>query len=377
MPPRESVMEIALESPATKDREPSPGPLILIADDDPMTLKLLRATLEMAKFRVVTASNGLEVLQNTLEHKPDLLLLDVMMPHLSGFQVCRQIKEDPKQLFLPVILVTGMSESEHKVNALNVGADDLITKPYLAIELLARVRSLLRMRHLIESKRQEDLARAGLERELALEKLRREEETRRKFFYKEVIYAVSGGKLVLWEPSDLKAGLAEVEFSQRLELLGPRNVRDARRMVEHFMRAAGAQEELTCDLALCASEAATNVLKHAGTGYMQIGFSRAAESQGMKVSLLFEDEGPGIAPETLPRATLQKGFSTLGNLSLGMGFHILLELLDRIYLCPGPPGTRLWLEKFLDCPPTDVLARFQVTEDWSPAFGLLPDSEIP
>ena len=345
-------------------------PLVLIADDDPLSLVLLEGILKHAQFQVVTASNGQEVMEKLDHVSPQLLLLDVMMPHLTGFEVCRRIKQDPDRLFLPVILVTGLSESEHKVHALDVGADDLLNKPYCSVELVARVRSLLRMRHLIENKLKEDQERSLLERELALERVRREEETRRKSFYKEVIFAVSGGKLVLTEPSEVSALLSQIKFTERLTIQGPENVKDARRLAERFLQAAGATHEVTSDLVLCASEAATNVLKHAGGGTMQVGFSRIppngeAAENGVRATMFFEDEGPGIAADTLPRATLQKGFSTLGKLSLGVGFSILLELVDRISLCPGPPGTRVILEKELHRAPVDGLAAYEAMGNWT------------
>jgi DNA-binding response OmpR family regulator/anti-sigma regulatory factor (Ser/Thr protein kinase) len=361
---------IVLYSPASKELNgQTDRPLVLIADDDPLSLELLEAILQSAHFQVVKASNGREVMEKLDHLRPQLLLLDVMMPHLTGFEVCRSIKQDPDRLFLPVILVTGLSESEHKVHALNVGADDLLNKPYCAVELIARVRSLLRMRHLIENKLKEDHERSLLEGELALERLRRDEESRRKSFYKEVIYAVSGGKLVLTEPTELTALLEKIQFTERISILGPENVRDARRLAERFLLRAGASQEVTSDLVLCASEAATNVLKHAGSGTMHVGFCRIPSDApnangGVRATMFFEDQGPGIAPDTLPRATLQKGFSTLGKLSLGVGFSILLELVDRISLCPGPPGTQVVLEKDLHSKPRDGLAAYEAMGNW-------------
>jgi len=119
-------------------------PTILIVEDEAPLLTLMRYNLEKQGFRVEEATDGQEALLRVAENKPDLVLLDWMLPTLSGIEVCRQIRRRPATRDLPVIMVTARTEDQDAVRALDIGADDYITKPFAVEALLARIRALLR-----------------------------------------------------------------------------------------------------------------------------------------------------------------------------------------------------------------------------------------
>jgi adenylate cyclase len=123
----------------------TPDPLILVVDDLPQNVRLLDAVLSPQGFRVATASSGKEALDVLSKEHPDLVLLDILMPGIDGYEVCRRIREDPGTAFLPVIMITA-SEGEDKIRAIESGADDFVHKPFDQAELLARVRSLVRVK---------------------------------------------------------------------------------------------------------------------------------------------------------------------------------------------------------------------------------------
>ncbi|WP_203076036.1 phosphate regulon transcriptional regulator PhoB [Falsiroseomonas ponticola] len=119
-------------------------PTILVVEDEAPLLTLLRYNLEKQGFRVEEATDGQEALLRVAEGKPDLILLDWMLPQLSGLEVCRQIRRRPNTRDLPIIMVTARTEDQDAVRALDTGADDYIAKPYVMDALLARIRALLR-----------------------------------------------------------------------------------------------------------------------------------------------------------------------------------------------------------------------------------------
>jgi putative two-component system response regulator len=129
---------------------------ILVADDHTPNRDLFQEILVSAGFTVLMAEDGAAALQKFKRVKPDLVLLDVMMPHLNGFEVCARIKADKETCLTPVILVTALSAKEDRVAGITAGADDFLTRPVDSSELLARVRSLLRLkRHTDELERAE------------------------------------------------------------------------------------------------------------------------------------------------------------------------------------------------------------------------------
>jgi adenylate cyclase len=124
---------------------------ILVVDDTPKNVKLLADLLTVKGYTVVTAASGREALALVGAEKPDLVLLDVVMPEMSGYEVCRKIRENPATQILPVMMVTALDPSEERIKGLDAGADDFLTKPINQAELLARVRSLLRIKELYDT----------------------------------------------------------------------------------------------------------------------------------------------------------------------------------------------------------------------------------
>ena len=130
---------------------------ILIVDDHEDNVEVLRARLEARGYRTEAAGDGREALEKVMAAPPDLVLLDVMMPHVDGMEVARRIKADKSLPFIPIIMQTALDSTEHKVEGLDAGADDYITKPINFAELEARVRSMLRVKQLQEEvQRQRD-----------------------------------------------------------------------------------------------------------------------------------------------------------------------------------------------------------------------------
>lgn len=127
-------------------------PLVMVVEDDAAIATLLRYNLEKGGFRVEEAVDGQEAITRIAETKPDLVLLDWMLPVMSGIEVCRQIRRRPETREMPVIMVTARAEDQDAVRALNTGADDYITKPFSVDALLARVRALLRRSSTIVAK---------------------------------------------------------------------------------------------------------------------------------------------------------------------------------------------------------------------------------
>jgi two-component system phosphate regulon response regulator PhoB len=121
-----------------------PRPLVLVVEDEPALVTMLRYNLEKQGFRVDEAGDGEEALTRIAELPPDLVLLDWMLPVMSGIEVCRQVRRRPTTRDLPIIMVSARTDDQDAVRGLNTGADDYITKPFNMDALLARMRALLR-----------------------------------------------------------------------------------------------------------------------------------------------------------------------------------------------------------------------------------------
>jgi len=131
------------------------GGVVLVVDDNTQNAELLEAYLDDLGVTVAIAADGEAALGQVATHPPDLVLLDIMMPRMSGYQVCERLKSDPATRDIPVIMVTALGEVGDVERAVEAGADDFLTKPVNKLELLTRARSLLRVRRL-----QADLDRA-------------------------------------------------------------------------------------------------------------------------------------------------------------------------------------------------------------------------
>ena len=119
---------------------------ILVVDDLPANTRVLEALLLRDGYRVTCAENGEQALEEVAKCRPDLVLLDILMPKLDGYEVCRRLKSDPATRLIPVVLVTGLADTDSRIRGLEVGADDFMSKPFIIPEMRARVASLLRIK---------------------------------------------------------------------------------------------------------------------------------------------------------------------------------------------------------------------------------------
>jgi diguanylate cyclase (GGDEF)-like protein len=140
---------------------------ILVVDDVPVNVQLLKTYLSAEGYTVLSAGDGNEAIAQVEEHLPDLILLDVMMPEMNGFEVCKILKSNTDTKFIPVIMVTALNELADKIKGIDSGADEFLSKPFHKLELLARVRSLLRQKEL-----HDELQEKVLELETAREELK-------------------------------------------------------------------------------------------------------------------------------------------------------------------------------------------------------------
>ncbi|HUK61339.1 MAG TPA: PleD family two-component system response regulator [Stellaceae bacterium] len=185
---------------------------ILVVDDVEVNVRLLEAKLTAEYFNVLTANDGFAALRIAAEERPDLVLLDVMMPKLDGFEVCRRLKADDATRDIPVVMVTALSEASDRVRGLEAGADDFLTKPVNDTALFARVRSLVRLRRMMDEWRhREDVY--GRFSEL-MEESRAAEET-------------APARILLWEENAFAATrLAEMLAPLANELIRPSTPED-------------------------------------------------------------------------------------------------------------------------------------------------------
>ncbi len=136
---------------------------VLVVDDNERNLKLLEALLTNEYYDVILAHDGFEALEITKTKKPDIILLDVMMPGMDGFETCKKLKENPATAHIPVVMVTALSDRSDRVKGLESGADDFLTKPVKEVPLLARVRSLVRFKVILDELRLRDKTGSSME----------------------------------------------------------------------------------------------------------------------------------------------------------------------------------------------------------------------
>ena len=173
---------------------------VLVVDDIPANRKLLTDVLSNAGYVVIAASSGEEALEKVASAKPDLVLLDILMPGLNGYEVCQRLRADPTTGVLPVVMVTALDPTEERIKGLDAGADDFLTKPVNAAELLARVRSLLRIKSLYDTVQVQSVElvelNAGLEKRVQeqLGELQRLDQLKR-FFAPQIAELIVSGEM--------------------------------------------------------------------------------------------------------------------------------------------------------------------------------------
>jgi CheY-like chemotaxis protein len=132
------------------DNQQRKTPVILVVDDNRENLELLEAYLEDIDCRAIPATDGPEALEIVKKDNPDLILLDIMMPKMSGFEVCRRVKNDPATAHIPIIMVTALNEFGDMQRGVDCGTDDFVSKPVNKIELLTRVKTMLKLKHITD-----------------------------------------------------------------------------------------------------------------------------------------------------------------------------------------------------------------------------------
>ncbi|MFH1615529.1 MAG: response regulator [Planctomycetota bacterium] len=125
-------------------------PTILVVDDNQQNLELIQAYLEDIDCVTIPAGDGIEALKIIKRNPPDLILLDIMMPQMSGFELCRRVKADPKTTAIPIIMVTALTELGDIERGIDSGTDDFLSKPVNKWELLTRVKTMLKLKHLTD-----------------------------------------------------------------------------------------------------------------------------------------------------------------------------------------------------------------------------------
>ena len=133
-----------------EDKSQQKLPVILVVDDNQQNLELLQAYLEDVDCTTLTAKDGLEALDAVSNEPPDLILLDVMMPKMSGFEVCKRLKNDPKTTDIPIIMVTALNEFGDIERGIDSGTDDFLSKPVNKLELLTRIKTMLKLKHVTD-----------------------------------------------------------------------------------------------------------------------------------------------------------------------------------------------------------------------------------
>jgi len=320
----------------TKAEHMSKGKIIVV-DDTTASLTLLTRTLVMDGFDVRPADSGALALASAEQDVPDLVLLDIRMPEMDGFEVCRRLRLDERTHNVPIIFLSAAGELEDRIAGLSMGAVDYLTKPFYREELLARVRT-----HVELARLRADLEAAVAERTSDLtdanEKLRQNAEFQRRFL-RDVLASVSNGVLTLChEMDDIPAPLS-TPVGDPIVLTFGDSLRELRDRTAEAADKVQLDDARVLDIVTAAHEAGMNSIVHVGAGVAQVTIDEAAG----KVQIRVEDTGAGISLEQLPRAAFQKGYTTSG--TLGYGMKIMLGMVDSVFLLTGSTGTTVVLEQ--------------------------------
>lgn len=314
---------------------------ILVVDDDQRNVRLMESILRANGYPVITANDGEEALDKIMAENPDLVLLDVMMPRMSGFEVCQRVRNRYETRLLPVIMVTALNALEEKVQALEIGADDFLSKPINKTELLAKLRSVLRVKAL-----HDEVERTRRELEAKNRELTRMEEFKEKVVQmvvhdlKNPLAGIMGNLQLLeirgasLDPSQFQEILGRTEESSKQLMTMILNILDVARLDERKLilrrkrlrpeelvstslrevQGLAAREEVTlvADLApglpdlvgdpellvRILGNLVSNALKHTPPeGRVEVG----AASEGEALRFWVKDSGEGIPSDLLPR----------------------------------------------------------------------------
>ncbi len=344
---------------------------LLLVDDQPNNLTALRAILEPLGRDLVSASSGAEALRHVLTDDFAVILLDVQMPGMDGFETATRIRQREKSRYIPIIFVTANGNDPSFIEqAYAAGAVDYLQKPYNARVLQAKVAvfvDLFQQREQIKS--QATLLGESRQRETLMEhtirEQRREQEhlremtrqeaekavlareieqmaVRQRSFLREVLASLTEGRLHLCDSEkDLPAPL--IPMSEPIPLTVA-TLRVLRRFIADRMHAAAWPSERAHDLETAVGEAAMNAVVHGKNATGQL----CADKGTAAFQVWLRDSGSGISEDSLHRATLERGYTTAG--TLGHGFWMMLKTADRVYLLTGAKGTTIVIEQERDPP---------------------------
>ena len=322
---------------------------ILMVDDRPENLIALEATLDPLGHHLVRARSGAEALKRLLLDDYALILLDVQMPGMDGFETATRIKEREKSRYIPIIFLTALSTHEQDIfQGYTSGAVDYIAKPFnpdilrskvrIFLELFEKTEQIKAQAALLRESDRRDGERRRRQMQKDLEQKHLMEMARLQFgFLRDVLLSVTEGRLRLCQSED--------EFPKPLSVpvghvsLAPHGaIRDLRDCARIAAAKAGLPDLRWQDLMTAASEAAMNAVVHGSQGEGHVYLDPAGA-----VQVWIRDRGRGIAIENISRATLERGYTTAG--TMGHGFWMILETVDRVFLSTGPTGTTIVMEQ--------------------------------
>jgi signal transduction histidine kinase len=355
---------------------------VLVVDDEPRNLEVVSTLLSLHGFQVITAEDGETALAAVADDPPDVILLDVVMPRLDGFEVCRRLKADPATVFIPVVIVTALRGAQERIKGAAAGADDFLSKPFDNVELLTRVKSLVRVKRLndqIQAYNRELEARvaertAELRRAYAelkeLDRLKSDFISNVSHELRTPLLHVKGTLSLLADgslgelPPDLAQGLSVahnaveqlsrlvediVDFSNVYEdrrlTFEPVSLADACQSALRAMSRVASRQSIMIHLSLpdnlplvrADSAALTRVLWHLLDNAVKFSppggvVQLAAEKRGERVCVLVKDNGPGIPAEQLDHifeAFYQiDGSSTRRVGGMGLGLALVKRLVE-------------------------------------------------
>jgi signal transduction histidine kinase len=389
-----TVTEAPLTAPA------GDAATVLVVDDEPRNVDVLRSFLELEGLRVVSAEDGEGALAAVAEQRPDLVLLDVMMPAPDGYEVCRRLKADPATAYIPVVILTALRGTVERTRGAAAGADEFLSKPFDHVELLARVRALLRSKRLYDqllasnAVLEQRVAERTTELAQALDKLRGMDrlksdiianvshELRTPLLHmKGYIDLLAQGAMGALTPKQAEGLAVAQEALERLEgvvddivdfnslhekhlALEPVYLADVCRNVIHAATSERRRARVNLTLApevpqvMADRVALTRVLRHLLDNAIKFGpphqvVQLQVEPAGDRVRVTVRDRGPGLAPEDLARVFdvfyQGDGSATRKAGGLGLGLALVKKLLEahgaeiQVESAPGR-GSSFWFE---------------------------------